>query len=129
MIGSYIFIDTAAFKSGSYFKPSGRISKLFNLAEQERLHILLPEITREEWLKHFKQDASLPCEDFIRKASLLGDTHRIDEVLRAIESINANIKIYIINTFCICRWIVQKLIIHPEIEVIESIFGTSFIYL
>lgn len=91
MIGSYIFIDTSAFKSGSYFKPSGRISKLFNLAKQERLHILLPEITREEWLKHLKQDASLPCEDFIRKASLLGDTHRIDGILKAIESIDTNV--------------------------------------
>lgn len=91
MIGSYIFIDTSAFMSGSYFKPTGRISKLFNLASQKRLQILLPEITKEEWLKHLREDAKLPCDDFIRKASLLGDTHRLDEILKAIESIDSNV--------------------------------------
>lgn len=91
MIGSYIFIDTSAFMSGSYFKPTGRISKLFKLASQNRLQILLPEITKEEWLKHMRQDANLPCEDFIRKASLLGGTHRLDGILKAIESIDTNV--------------------------------------
>ena len=38
-----------------------------------------------------KQDASLPREDFIRKASLLGDTHRIDGILKAIKSIDTNV--------------------------------------
>lgn len=91
MIGGYIFIDTSALKYESYFKPSGRISKIFNLASQKRLQILLPEITKAEWLKHLRQDANLPCEDFIRKASLLGDTRRLDEIIKAIESIDTNV--------------------------------------
>ncbi len=88
MIGSYIFIDTSVFRSESFFKASKRVSKLFRLAADGKLHILMPEITRSEWLKHYKEQAKLPCDDFLRKAELLGDTSRIDDVLKAIRAIN-----------------------------------------
>ena len=32
-IGSYVFIDTSVFQEEGFFKPSGKVSKLFNLAE------------------------------------------------------------------------------------------------
>ena len=54
-IGSYVFIDTSVFQEEGFFKPSGKVSKLFNLAENGKLNILMPEITRQEWLKHYKQ--------------------------------------------------------------------------
>lgn len=50
-IGSYVFIDTSVFQEEGFFKPSGKVSKLFNLAENGKLNILMPEITRQEWLK------------------------------------------------------------------------------
>ena len=44
-IGSYVFIDTSVFQEEGFFKPSGKVSKLFNLAENGKLNILMPEIT------------------------------------------------------------------------------------
>ena len=32
-IGSYVFIDTSVFQEEGFFKPSGKVSKLLNLAE------------------------------------------------------------------------------------------------
>ena len=39
-IGSYVFIDTSVFQEEGFFKPSGKVSKLFNLAENGKLNIL-----------------------------------------------------------------------------------------
>ena len=83
-----IFIDTSVFKSESYFKKSGRVSKLFKLAADGRLHILLPEITRIEWLKHYQNGAKLPCIEFQRRAELMGDTTRIEKALTVISAID-----------------------------------------
>ena len=44
-IGSYVFIDTSVFQEEGFFKPSGKVSKLFNLAENGKLNILMPEIS------------------------------------------------------------------------------------
>ena len=78
-IGSYVFIDTSVFQEEGFFKPSGKVSKLFNLAENGKLNILMPEITRQEWLKHYKQNAKLPMQhiyitDYQRLFILIGTT-------------------------------------------------------
>lgn len=88
-IGSYVFIDTSVFQEEGFFKPSGKVSKLFNLAENGKLNILMPEITRQEWLKHYKQNAKLPCKEFKRKAELLGDTSKIRDAINIIDSIDS----------------------------------------
>lgn len=36
-IGSYVFIDTSVFQEEGFFKPSGKVSKLFNLAEKRQI--------------------------------------------------------------------------------------------
>ena len=88
-IGSYVFIDTSVFQEEGFFKPSGKVSKLFNLAENGKLNILMPAITRQEWLKHYKQNAKLPCKEFKRKAELLGDTSKIRDAINIIDSIDS----------------------------------------
>lgn len=49
----------------------------------------MPEITRQEWLKHYKQNAKLPCKEFKRKAELLGDTSKIRDAINIIDSIDS----------------------------------------
>ena len=39
-----IFIDTSVFISEGYFKSTGRVSKLFDLAKQGYIRIMLPVI-------------------------------------------------------------------------------------
>jgi len=89
-LNEHIFIDTSIFQSESFFKKSGRVSKLFKLAAEDKLHILMPEITRQEWLKHYQNGAKLPCNEFQRKAELMGDTTKIAEALKVISAINSS---------------------------------------
>ena len=42
----YVFIDTCVFMRESYFKKSGAVARLFVLAEQGWIKILMPEIAR-----------------------------------------------------------------------------------
>lgn len=70
----YIFIDTSVFIQERFFKESGRINKLFKLAKDGYICILLPVITEKEWLKHFKEQAKLNINwnDIENKLALLG---------------------------------------------------------
>ena len=68
----YIFIDTSVFQSEAFFKKDGRISRLFNLAKEGRIAILMPEITRREWLKHFKDNTKQNFTEILKKASYIG---------------------------------------------------------
>ena len=76
-----IFIDTSVFISESYFKSTGRVSKLFDLAKQGYIRILLPVITEKEWLKHFQTETKLVFPDLGRKLSLIGPNKRVDQFL------------------------------------------------
>lgn len=79
----YIFIDTCIFKSSSFFKDEGVISRLFNYAEQGMLNILMPEITKREWFKHYKKACSLKFDTADNKAALMGNTVEIDDFVKA----------------------------------------------
>ena len=50
---THIFIDTSVFQAEGFSQGIDRVSKLFDLAAKGHLTILLPEITKEEWRKHF----------------------------------------------------------------------------
>ena len=76
-----IFIDTSVFISEGYFKSTGRVSKLFDLAKQGYIRILLPVITEKEWLKHFQTETKLVFPDLGRKLSLIGPNKRVDQFL------------------------------------------------
>ena len=79
----YIFIDTSVFQSESFFKKSGGVSRLFNLSEKGWIRILLPEIAKREWFKHFKQFTSLKFTEVEKKATLMGNTKDVDVFVEA----------------------------------------------
>lgn len=70
----YIFIDTSVFQAESFFKKSGGVSRLFDLAEQGWVKILMPEIARREWQRHFKDRTYVKFEEVGKKATLMGNT-------------------------------------------------------
>lgn len=72
----YIFIDTSVFQSSSFFKKTSNLHRIFDLAEQGWVSILMPEITKREWLKHFKSSTNLKFEDITRKVALMGNTEK-----------------------------------------------------
>lgn len=74
----YVFIDTCVFIRESYFKKSGAVSRLFDLAERGCIKILMPEIARREWYKHFKDATSVKFNEIERKASIMGNTKEIN---------------------------------------------------
>lgn len=80
----YIFIDTSVFQQECFFKNTGRVSKLFNLAKDGYIRILLPIITEKEWLKHFREQAefNLKSREIERKLELLGHNESASEFLK-----------------------------------------------
>ena len=46
--------------------------RLFDLAEKGYVRILMPEITENEWLKHFRENTKISFADIERKTPLLG---------------------------------------------------------
>lgn len=85
----YIFIDTSVFQQEQFFKETGRVSKLFKLAEEGYVRILLPIITENEWLKHLKEQAGLNIKisEVKRKLALLGQNEATSEFLNKYESL------------------------------------------
>lgn len=86
MLGTHIFIDTSVFQSEGFLKESSRVSKLFDLAAKGHLTILLPEITKEEWRKHFCEASIIPVDEFKRRAMIMGNP---DELSKALEIVSA----------------------------------------
>lgn len=87
----YIFIDTSVFQSEAYFKKSGAVSRLFDLAEKGWIKVLMPEITEREWLKHFTEATFLRFTDIDKKATLMDNTAGIEDfsVPMAISSVSS----------------------------------------
>ena len=83
---THIFIDTSVFQVEGFLKESSRVSKLFGLAAKGHLTILLPEITKEEWRKHFCEATLLPVDEFKRRMMVMGSP---DELSKALEIISA----------------------------------------
>lgn len=76
----YIFIDTSILKMESYFKESGRVTKLFDLASKGYVKILLPIITKNEWLKHIKEATNIKFDDVERKILLFGNVKEASSI-------------------------------------------------
>lgn len=86
-----IFIDTSVFQKEAYFKSTGRVSKLFDLAKQGYIRILLPVITEKEWFKHFMEGAKFEFPDFGRKLSVIGSNKQVDEFLKRYSELKSSI--------------------------------------
>lgn len=89
----YVFIDTSVFIKNQYFKDSGLVPRFFELAEKEYITILMPEITRTEWKKHFIEGA-ISKTDICKRVKLTGvndkTTTGLIEAGKAIEDYNTN---------------------------------------
>lgn len=86
-----IFIDTSVFQKEAYFKSTGRVSKLFDLAKQGYIRILLPVITEKEWFKHLMEGSKLEFPDFGRKLSVIGSNKQVDEFLKRYSELKSSI--------------------------------------
>lgn len=95
----YIFIDTCVFKSESYFKKNGGVGRLFNLAEQGWIKILMPDIARREWLRHFKESTYLKFAEVEKKASIMGNTKNVDAFVETHKKLVADYDKLVERTF------------------------------
>lgn len=86
---THIFIDTSVFQAEGFLKESSRVSKLFDLAAEGYLTILLPEITKEEWRKHFCEATLLPVDEFKRKMMIMGSPKELSKALKVISAIDS----------------------------------------
>jgi hypothetical protein len=55
----YVFIDTSVFIQTGFFKEGGVTSNFFKLADKGQIKILLPEISKSEWKKHFIEGTTI----------------------------------------------------------------------
>ncbi len=81
----YVFIDTSVLMKESYFKEFGRVAKLFNLASKGYIKILLPIITKREWIKHLTEATFLKFDEVGRKTQLLGKIAGTSELVEKFE--------------------------------------------
>ena len=87
----YVFIDTSVLMQESYFKSTSRIAQLFDLASKGYIKILLPIITKQEWIKHIKESTYIKFDDVKRKLQLLGN---LPNVLKFVDDFEKSTSTY-----------------------------------
>lgn len=95
----YIYIDTCVFIRESFFKKSRCVFRLFDLAEQGWIRILMPEIAKREWIKHFTEKTFLKFEEVEKKAVLMGNTINANEFVQSHKGLTASYYTLIQSTF------------------------------
>lgn len=83
----------------SFFKKSGCVSRLLDLAEQGWIKILMPEIAKREWFKHFKEKTFMKFEEVEKKAVLMGNTTNANEFVISHKKLTASYEALVRNTF------------------------------
>jgi len=97
----YVFVDTSVLMQESYFKSTSRIAQLFDLAGKGYIKILLPIITKQEWIKHIKESTYIKFDDVKRKLQLLGNLPNVLKFVDDFEKLTstyANIVVDSIDT-------------------------------
>lgn len=84
----YVFVDTSIFKNQGYFKKSGAVYRLFELAEAGWIRIIMPDIAKREWIRHYMQDTQLKFKEVERKASIMGNTKDVNEFVKEYKSLS-----------------------------------------
>lgn len=95
----YIYIDTCVFIREAFFKKSGGVSRLFDLAEKGWIKVLMPEIAKREWLKHFVEKTFLKFEEVEKKAILMGNTANANEFVESHNELTASYDALVKTTF------------------------------
>lgn len=83
----------------SYFKKSGGVSRLFDLAEQGWVRILMPEIAKREWFNHFKTATHPKFAEVEKKASIMGNTRSVNEFVISHNKLAASYDSLVKTTF------------------------------
>ena len=97
----YVFIDTSVLMQESYFKSTSCIAQLFDIAGKGYIKILLPIITKQEWIKHIKESTYIKFDDVKRKLQLLGNLPNVLKFVDDFEKLTstyANIVVDSIDT-------------------------------
>lgn len=96
---NYIFIDTSVFKKESYFKDKGGVARLFDLAAKGWVKIIMPEIAKKEWWKHYAQATHLKFDEVERKAMIMGNTEEAENFVNAYRDLTASYEEIARNAF------------------------------
>ena len=88
----YVFIDTSFFVSDGYFREGGHVHRLFDLAEQGHITILMPAITEHEWKNKYDHSGSprFNKSDLAKHAARMGT----EDAKQFISSYTAQIEAY-----------------------------------
>ena len=111
----YVFIDTSVLMQESYFKSTSRIAQLFDLASKGYLKILLPIITKQEWIKHIKECTYFKFDDVKRKLQLLGNLPNVSKFVDDFEKITSTYANIVVDS-------VDTQISNGRVEVIDYSF-------
>ena len=95
----YVFIDTSVFMREAYFKKTGAVSRLFELAANGWIRVLMPEIARREWWKHYSEVMRINFDEMERKAVLMGNTKEAEELVNAHKTIAKSYETLISESF------------------------------
>ncbi|MED9800049.1 MAG: PIN domain-containing protein [Prevotella sp.] len=125
MLGTHIFIDTSVFQAEGFLKESSRVSKLFALAAKGYLTILLPEITKEEWRKHFSKATLLPVDEFKRKMMIMGSPDELSKAFEIISAIDSESTSTAVLDSCIAKAKIQ-IIGYDYCSDVEGVFKKYF---
>ena len=99
----YIFIDTCVLLQSHYFRKDGIVARLFDYSEQGVLNILMPEITKREWLKHYKDACLLKFDTADKKAALMGNTEEVSDFVKAYNEFVNKYNSFVSHMITICK--------------------------
>lgn len=112
----YVFIDTSVFMREAYFKKTGAVSRLFELAANGWIRVLMPEIARREWWKHYSEVMRINFDEMERKAVLMGNTKEAEELVNAHKTIAKSYETLISESF-------EKHLLNACVEVLPNSYA------
>lgn len=95
----YVFIDTSVFIKQSYFKKTEAVYRLFELAKEGWIRILMPEIAKKEWIRHYNMATKLKFAEVERKTVIMGKTKGADDFLAEHEKLAKTYDTIVMESF------------------------------
>ncbi|MDN5553149.1 PIN domain-containing protein, partial [Prevotella sp.] len=95
----YVFIDTSVFIKQSYFKRTESVYRLFELAGEGWIRILMPEIAKREWIKHYNVATKLKFAEVERKTIIMGKTKEANGFLTEHEKLANTYDTIVLDAF------------------------------
>ena len=100
----------------AYFKKTGAVSRLFELAANGWIRVLMPEIARREWWKHYSEVMRINFDEVERKAVLMGNTKEAGELVKAHKTIAKSYETLISESF-------EKHLLNACVEVLPNSYA------